>query len=151
MPGKHGPNRFDNYEHVHRKVMDGFLRDGFVLAEDLRFEDLGDGQITLTGTITCVGDILVEVEKALVVVDGTGATARVQTRYYRYHATHSGNGAILRYENSDHRDCDHVHRYDTPGTGVECSVTEITCEDDRPTLGEVLEELRQWYYKHFCD
>jgi hypothetical protein len=128
--------------------MDDFLLEGFVLEEDLRFEDLGDRIITITGTIRCLGGIVVEVEKALTVLDGEGPSATVQTFLYRYHAWIANQRNILRYENTDeHRNfIDHVHRYDTLGDGREVSVEEILEEKNIPTLADVLSELRDWYY-----
>ena len=150
MADKHGPNRLDRYQEIHETVM-GHLRDeGFVLSDTLAFSDLGDGVIELEGHIHCRGGIRLEVEKLLDVLSGDGATAMVQTFAYSYHAClEGGRGNIVRYDSAhpDHNQDHHVHRYDVFAGDVEGSV-EMLGHDGWPTLGDVLHELRDWYYEH---
>ena len=149
MPGKHGSNRFENYQSVHQKRMQDFLLEGFVLEEDLRFQAIGRRSIVLYGSIRCLGGIVLEVEKELQVLDGAGPTARVQTRTYRYHAWLPARHNILRYDSPHaHRPYHHVHRFDALGTGREVSIDPIEDEAAIPTLSEVLDELRDWFYRN---
>jgi hypothetical protein len=145
---KHGPNRRANYERVHDTVIQQFLRGGFVLSEDLRFEEVaGRGYLVLRGEVRCSGGIVLEVEKRIKILDGDGPYAMVQTVQYRYHAYSSGRGNLFRYCGPhDDRPYHHVHRYDVFNTWSEASIEEITDEDEIPTLGEVLGELREMYY-----
>jgi hypothetical protein len=142
---RHGPHRFDHYEKVHDSNMQMLAAEGFVLDDDLRFQPLGDQQIALTGVVRCQGQILVEVEKILEVQSGRGHTAFVQTTAYRYHAQVLGVGNILRYENSDHNQFDHVHRYDPIRGDRKGTFQRIEDKNAVPTLGDVLRELRDWY------
>lgn len=150
MGTKHGPNRFASYQEVHTKRMQDFLREGFVLSEDLHFVEIGGRKLALEGTITCQGGIVVEVEeveKVLKIISGDGANAMVQTVQYRYHAYAQDRGNILRYDSPhSHRPYHHVHRHDICGTWTETAIDELRTEDDIPTLSEVLDELREIYY-----
>ena len=49
--------------------MQQFLGEGFVLAEELLFSDLGDGQFLMEGGITCEGGLRIDVSKRLTIVD----------------------------------------------------------------------------------
>ena len=73
--------------------------------------------------------------------------AWVQTRSFRYHAWVRGSHNILRYESAHehHRERAHKHVYDTFGYGGETDVIELPTEDEIPTLGDVLSELRGWH------
>ena len=42
----------------------------------------------------------------------------------------------------------HVHRVDPPGVELDTSPFFIDEEEDRPTLGEVVREVENWYYDH---
>jgi hypothetical protein len=149
VTGKHAATRFSTYQQVHENRTEQFLREGFVLSEDLRFEEFGAGYISLSGTMLCEGGIVLDVEKLLEVVEGHGPHAMVQTVAYRYQAYVLGRGNILRYEgpHPTHNQFHHVHRYNTFGDGDD-RVEPIETEDARPTLSEVLDELREFYYEH---
>jgi hypothetical protein len=142
---RHGPQAFNGYQRVHDSNMEMLIAEGFVLDQDLRFQPLGDEQLTLTGVIRCQGQITVIVEKILAVRGGRGASALVQTTEYRYHARIPGVGNILRYENSDQHQFDHVHRYEPLGGDIRGTFQRIENKNDVPTLGDFLRELRNWY------
>ena len=147
---KHQPNRFSRYVEVHETVMRQFLRGDFVISEELAFE-AGEGFILLTGQITCVGNIYIDVEKQISIVDDSQADVLVQTIAYRYNAFIRGRGNILRYDSPHptHNQEHHVHRYDILHGDREGSVTFIENEDERPTLGEVIREVQEWYYRNY--
>lgn len=148
LPGKHGRNRLDNYLHVHDSYMADLLQEGFVVADGTSFTFL-PGLILLEGTITCLDDIALDVEKEIVVLSGRGLAAWVQTRRFRYHAWLPGARNILRYESPhEHRPTPHKHEYDTFGDGRETQVLDLHEEDQVPTLGEVLRELQGWHQQH---
>ena len=79
---KHGPNRLSNYKNIHQTVMEQFLREDFVLSENLSFEDRGDGFLSLEGRIECIGNIYIEVIKRQKYVIGTSRiwTCSAETR-----------------------------------------------------------------------
>ena len=150
MPGsKHGPNKLSNYREVHSTWMHRLRAEGFVLDDGVEFQLFGAGYIVLAGRIECVAGICVDVWKVLR-VDGKGASALVQTIEYSYNATITGLGNILRYDSphDSHRLHHHVHHYDVLA-GDRDGTVEDTSDTDWPTLGEVLEELRDWYYTNF--
>lgn len=149
MPGsKHGPNKLSNYREIHSTWMHRLASEGFVLSDGVTLTPFGDGLFLMSGDIECAGDIVVEVTKLLQVVDGHGTAVRVRTASYSYNAHLRGRGNILRYDSphsDQHRPKHHVHRYDVLAGDRDGTVTDIG-DDDWPTLGEVLEELREWYF-----
>ena len=132
----------------------------FVGADTLRLV-AWPGRLLMVGDIGCLGDIRLSVEKCLRVVT-PGATAAgivdgnhdviVQTTMYAYHATICGHGLILRYDNchprAGHADWHHVHRCDWR-TDDDAGQIEWVGEDRWPTLGEVVNELMDWYHAHY--
>jgi hypothetical protein len=148
--GKHGPNRLDRYLAIHDTVMDKYRAQGFILSDDLKVKDLGNGEILMEGTIECTDSVRIEVTKTLRVLDGDGSTATVQTVEHSYSAILTGRGNIFRYcaphgENDGvpHHPHHHVHRFDA-FSGEDGGEIGILKEDAWPTLGEVIEEVRGW-------
>ncbi len=128
--------------------MDQFRKEGFVTSDDLRLESLGGGLMVIEGTVRCVGPINLSVYKTLETVKGRGADALVQCVAYSYNAALEGLGNILRYESphKTHNQDHHVHRFDVLGS--EAETLKWIRDDEWPTLGEVIEELRDWYYEN---
>jgi hypothetical protein len=124
--------------------------EGFVLDDGVEFQPIGSGYIVLAGRILCAGGIYVDVWKVLEVVEGAGPGALVQTVEYSYNAAIPGLGSLLRYDSPHpgHRPHHHVHRYSVLAADKEGAV-EDTSDTDWPTLGAVLEELRDWYYGNY--
>lgn len=150
MAGKHSPNTLRNYLSIHETVMQRFRRDGFVDFDDLELVPLGAGSIKLEGQIRCEGGLVCTVEKLLTIVDATDAeNPLVQTVRFAYNVSIAGRHNLFRYDNvhgyPGHADASHRHSFDRR-TGEAEEVTWIGGE--WPTLGEVLEEMRQWYWTH---
>jgi len=122
---------------------------GFVLADELELSVYGAGYLVISGQIRCLGDILIDVDKVLKVVDGTGESTRIQTAWYRYNARIPGRGIVVRYDAPHpHRPVHHAHRFNI----LEASPVEQIEESpdgDWPVLGEVIQELEHWYYEHY--
>jgi len=151
--GKHAPKRLDRYLAIHAAVMGHRQDEGFVLEDGLMLDRVPVGY-RMSGSILCAGGLRVEVRKVLRIVSGEAATAMVQTVDYTYHATLDGFGNLLRYcsphdddAHPEHKPYHHKHSYDVLGGDVVGSI-EAIAEDDWPTLGEVLAELRDWYSTH---
>lgn len=145
MANPHGPNRLDNYIEVHRSYMDRFLAEGFVAQDGCDFTHLRT-EVHLDGTIYCLGDIQIEVEKNLEILSGRGAGALVQTRYFRYNAWLKNVNNILRYDSAcDHRALPHKHTFDTFGGGRELELRELATSADVPHLDDVIREVQGWY------
>jgi hypothetical protein len=151
---KHGPNRFDRYLAIHNTVMDRYRDHGFILTDDLEVRDLGNEQILMEGTITCADGVYIAVTKMLRILDGDGSTATVQTIAYSYSAVLAGRGNIFRYcaphdltDGVEHHSYHHVHRFSVFDDDSHGTISRLS-EDDWPTLGEVIEELRGWCADH---
>jgi len=150
VPGKHSPTSLRNYLSIHETVMQRFRRDGFVEFDDLALVPIGGGSIKMEGQIRCEGGLVCTVEKVLDVVDATDAeNPLVLTVRYAYNVHVAGGHNLFRYDNvhgyPGHADASHRHAFDWP-TG---EVGEVTWTGDEwPTLGEVLEEMREWFWTH---
>lgn len=149
---KHCPNRFSNYLKVHTTVIDQFKARDFIGSENLSFQSL-DKNIFLEGEIACLGRILVTVHKKLKIVDHEKQL--VQTSCYAYNASIQGAGNLFRYDNQDedfafrpgHKDEHHRHDFDWK-TDTECiDSPKWIGVDGWLTLGEVIQELSDWYWK----
>jgi hypothetical protein len=110
-----------------------------------------------------IGDITLTVEKYLRVIteDATPSAVLegdhdivVQTYLYSYHASVRGHGAILRYDNNHggHPDSHHVHRCEWRNDDDDDAGRVVWIgEDAWPTLGDVIQELMDWYYANRDD
>lgn len=165
MAGKHGPNRFAVYESIHETVMARFQAEGFVLSHNLTFEDVGADTLFLggpdfgRGEIVCAWGIRIDVEKYLRVLSGDGRNALVQTYRYSYNASLAGYGNIIRYcsphatdgdppDQPAHHFAHHRHVFDVFNGDRDGRVEVVPNEEARPTLGDVLTELRDWASEH---
>lgn len=117
---------------------------GFVLFDDVTAAPIGNGLLEMTGRIECLGGIEVTVEKILRMEKQPKGEPTVQTTDYHYNARLKGVGNILRYDSPhvDHNGFHHVHRYDVFSGDSDGTVQACLW----PTLGQVLEELEEWYY-----
>jgi len=132
---------------------------GFVGTDSLRLV-AQPSLLLMIGDIGCLGDITITVEKYLTVITD-GATpsdvlagdhdVMVQTIIYSYRAGVRGHGTILRYDNNHgrpgHADWHHAHRCDWRSAD-DVGHVEWIGEDRWPTLGDVVEEVMDWYYEH---
>jgi hypothetical protein len=148
--GKHSPNRFGGYLSTHTKIMDKWIRDGFVVSDSCTFMGLGENYLLLEGAIECAGGLLyIDVWKLLQVLEGTGPNALVQTIDYHYVAVLKGRGIVFRYDGPhDHRRMHHVHRFAVLEDPEVETLIELD-EDGWPTLGEVITEFSKWYYDNY--
>jgi hypothetical protein len=151
VSGKHGPNRLDRYLAIHDAAMGRYREQGFIEGGDIDIRDLGNGEILMSGEILCSNRTRIDVTKTLRILDGSGASAIVQTVDYSYCAVLSGVGNVFRYcaphgadDGVPHHPHHHVHRFDVFAGDERGTVTLIDEEKDRPTLGEVIDELRGW-------
>jgi hypothetical protein len=149
LPGKHGANpKFENYLEVHNKWMTALIDDGFVVDDRSAFTFLPSA-ILLEGPIHCLDSTTLDVAKEIGILSGSGMSAKVRTRTFRYHAWVRGVHNILRYESAhEHRPHAHKHQYATFGNGLETAVVDLLDERQVPTLGEVLRELQTWHAEH---
>ena len=149
---KHGPARLRSYYAAHENHMDQMRTDGFIGEDTLVLEPIGAGLLTMVGEIACLGGIVVEVEKYLEVLEGEALDAYVRTFEYKYNAFVRGHNNILRYDNSHayagHGDPHHKHVYDWKTGEPLPDFPAWVGERDWPTLGEVMEELRMWYWEN---
>ena len=148
---------------IHETWMERLRRDHFIVEDDLTLDaNLVDGspQILMKGRIRCAGNIFVDVRKTLRVLDKDEPDPFVQTVAYTYHARVDGVGDILRYcsPHVDHRRFHHKHAFDTfAGESDTHSVDdepgscEATSDTHWPTLGQVLHEVKDWYFENISE
>lgn len=118
-----------------------------MLSDDLSVEPGGHG-LLMEGTVECRGDIYIAVRKDIRTFERLG-TERAVRESYSYHAVLRGEGSIFRYEgpHPTHHQFHHVHRYAVLAGGDE-EIERLEGEET-PTLGEVIDEARRWYWKHY--
>lgn len=158
-PSRHGPNRFNSYQQIHETVINQFQSQGFVGSDNLEFSRsfYPEGSV-LSGEIACLGEILITVGKFLEAVDDLGNDPCVQTLWYSYNVSVQGHGNLLRYDNQHpgyrypgHGDEHHKHRFDwrldqeLPGSPFWIGV------HNWPLLGEVIQEVQDWYWQNRAD
>ena len=153
-PARHSPTRFDIYLETHEGHMEQLRSSGFVGPDTLSFDEVGGASgILLTGEVACKGRIVVSVEKFLVVLEGRGAAAMVQTEMYSYNVFVRGGHNIFRYDNQHperlypgHSDPHHKHEFD-PKTGEQLpNSPRWTGAQGWPTLADVVREAERWYW-----
>ncbi len=154
-PAKHGPARLRTYRQVHDSRMEHFYSSGFVCSDTLVWEAV-PGALKLTGEIGCKGNLVIGVEKLLVVLDPDGdpedLNVEVQTVRYAYNAFVRGHGNLLRHDNihahPGHPDNHHRHEFDWK-TDEELDGFPAWCgAGGWPTLGEFIDEVASWYWTH---
>lgn len=107
----------------------------------------------LEGTASCIGGIEIQVRKLVAFLDD-GDDPLVQTEWYSYNVTLRGVGNIFRYDSpflpdrGGHHAHDHVHLYDAFAGDREGTIEPIYNKDDVPTLGEVIDRARDWYWQN---
>ena len=126
--------------------------EGFIAEDTLALEPLGGGILSMTGEIACLGGIVVRVEKYLEVLAGEALDAYVRTFEYKYNAFVRNHNNILRYDNTHvcegHADPHHKHMFDWKTGDSLPGFPAWVGEHGWPTLGEVMEELRGWYWEN---
>ncbi len=149
-PGKHGSNRYLNYVETHETVMQQFRERGFVLQDDLFFSQATESTIILEGTIHCMRGINISVQKQIAILGGDDRNPDVQSVSYSYNVALVRQGNIFRYDSphATHNQEHHVHRYDV-WSSQEIALDLLPNEDERPTLGEVIQEAEAWYYDNY--
>ena len=141
----HGPARLSTYITVHENHMQMVRGGGVIHHDTLKFKAL-PSTITLTGEIACLGNIIVQVNKMLVIVE-PAEDPEVQTITYAYNAWVRNHKTFLRYDNSHphkgHADRHHKHILDwRTGRGR----VEWVGVAAWPTLTDVLHEVESWYW-----
>lgn len=147
---KHGRARLDTYFTVHANWMAKLKQEGFVLSDTLELTPIkGTPFLKMKGDIFLQGNLKMHVNKTLRVSAVRGAP-HVQTVEYAYNLSLQKVGNIFRYDNMHahygHQSKDHRHQYEPPGKRKQ--LDEIRDEQDVPTLGEALNEARQYLDWH---
>lgn len=152
VPPKHSPTKFSTYYSVHEKRMDQFRSGGFVGEDTLEFFSRGSGNLTIAGEISCLGDIVIRVEKNLAVIDDGTADPQVQTVDYAYNASVRGAKSFLRHDNlhayAGHKDSHHRHDLDWQDERDLPGSPSWVGAEGWPTLSEFIEEVQGWYWSH---
>ena len=130
--------------------MRDLIESGFVIEDSCSFT-FAEKWFLLTGQIICLAGLIIEVEKRVGILSGKGPSARVKTQSFTYHTWIRGGNNIFRYCSADppHRPNPHKHIFEPFDGGKESNVIELVDEEDIPTLGEVIVELRDWHAENF--
>ncbi len=135
----HAANSWENYKHVHDDWME---RHPFIVEDHLEWEFVGDPPkiIRLRGWVVCQENVVVTVEKMLIVHGTRNGRLLVQGERYAYNAHFVNRYNILRYDNG-HADPEEFHRHQFDlQTGRETSKA-IIGRHGMPTLGAFLTEV----------
>jgi hypothetical protein len=143
---RHGWNDFQHYLDAHFGSLARF-EDFFLLdASHLAIDEPAEGTITMIGRLFFAHGLFIHVRKILERND----RGQVRTVQYSYHAGVIGKDArsILQYDNAHphpgHADEHHRHRYDCQHW-IEIKPPEWIGRERWPTLGDVIEELYEWW------
>ncbi len=127
--------------------MEKYKKSGFVRSDDLTFDRSPEGYVALSGRIECVGWIYISVSKRLTLVGSEAADPMIRRERYSYSVVLEGMGNILRYDGPHkHRPVHHVHSYDPFESTVPATITELTYDNEQPTLGQVIAKAEGWFY-----
>lgn len=152
IPPEHGPARFSTYFNTHENRMDDFRSSGFVGEDSMEFTFLEVGFLTIRGEISCLGNIVVRVDKTLAILDDGTTDPPVQTILYAYNAFVRSRNSFLRHDNAHrypgHSDEHHRHDFDwKTGEHLPGSPSWVGM-DGWPTMSKFIEEVRDWYWKN---
>ena len=144
-PSRHGPNRLIDYLATHDT--------GFVCQDSLELQFMPMA-IRMRGEISCLGDVVIAVNKTLKVVEPSDYDPVVQTLVYSYNASVRGFCNFLRHDNvhshPGHPDAHHRHEYDWRTNQELCPP--IWCGEEKwPTLGRFIEMAQGWYWEHHAE
>ena len=152
VPPEHSPAKFSTYFSIHENRMDGFRSRDFVGEDSLEFTFLEAGILKIEGEISCLGNIVIRVERTLVVLEDGTTDPPVQTIFYAYNASVRGRNSFLRYNNlhrlPGHRDEHHKNSFDwRTGAHLPHSPEWVGVEG-WPTLSQFINEVEEWYWQH---
>ena len=142
---RHGWQEFQGYLSAH----DGWLsryNDHFLIENTLKIEVIDPRTLLISGRLRCIGDLFIDVSKTLEM----NSRQQVRTVKYSYHAGIVGaaDRPIFRYDNyhahPGHDDEHHRYHYDI-STWKEIKPPEWVGHQGWPTLGEVIDELFEWW------
>lgn len=156
--GPRKPQRFSRYQSIHETVMRRFRGEGFVLADTLAFVPKPDG-IYLYGHVAMSGELVLGVKKLLRTIEDDPADPSVMAVLYEYNLSVFRSGSIFRYDNSHdggepypgHPDSFHRHSFDWRTGTQGCNSPAWIGYDKWPTLGEIIEEARDWHADHYAE
>lgn len=161
---RHGAIFYSSYIEIHETVMQQFRERHFIGHDTLEFIPISPTYY-LQGRIFCLGQIIIDVEKALHPEFLVGCSdPMVRTKWYAYNVSLQGAGNIFRYDNQDkdylrpgHDDDHHKHTFNI----VTSDLNKITQTIEHihspvwigrhrwPTLGDVLAEIEAWYWENY--
>lgn len=132
--------------------MDAILASAFVAQHNLGYTAY-PGHIIICGQMSCLGDIVITVEKLLAVLEGDPQEApldtTVQTIMYSYNASVRGHNSFLRYDNCHrhrgHTDDHHRHIMDWKNEREAMGSPEWVGEDGWPHLSQFVDFVDDWY------
>ena len=151
MPDRHAPNSWEQYQEIHAKKIAGYSPH-FIVNDDL-VPQLTPDAVIWRGVLYCVNAIEIHVFKVQAFFTRPDGRPAVQTQLYEYHVMlrlPQGERNLFRYDNAHahvgHADPHHRHGYDDDGTAqVEHLSERGWAVGDWPTLGDVIDEVHEWW------
>ncbi|MBI2909646.1 MAG: hypothetical protein HYX92_18560 [Chloroflexi bacterium] len=142
-PHRHGWNSYDGYKNIEQARLEGHP---FVKSHNIEYEfyqSAGAQFLSISGTVLCHADVVLEVEKYLQGRRTPRGLILIRTFSYRYNASIPGKGNVLRYDNGHNFDEYHRHVFDVV-TGKEITF-EILDRQKFPTFPDILDELQAMF------
>lgn len=152
VPANHAPISLSKYLEIHATVLEQFKHEGFVGNDNLELNRPSQWQFTMHGELSCLGGIVIETMKNIRVIENSSDPI-IQTAKYSYNAFIRNSGNILRYDNAHshpgHRDMHHKHTYNWQSNVEDQSSPTWIGVDNWLTFGDVIAELRDWYWENY--
>ena len=144
---RHGWNSLEGYLSIHDNRLNNhsFLDPSKPHTIGITYHQINDEEsvMAIQGHVFCLGNVVLEVEKYLQMMERENGQLFVRGFSYRYHAFVPGEHSLVRYDNSHGEDVYHRHAFE-PVTGQETEITDLT-RNEFPTFSEILDELEEIY------
>lgn len=148
---RHRPNSWEQYQAIHaKKIAD--LSPHFIVTDEL-VPQLTPNAVIWRGVLYCVDNLEIHVFKIQDLFERPDGRPAVQTQLYEYHVLQrlpQRERNLFRYDNAhlhhEHPDAHHRHEYDEHGASrVEHLVARGWPVGDWPTLGDLIDEVYEWW------
>ena len=139
---RHDWYSYERYRVVHDSYMKRLRAEGLVLRDFMSFlesEELSGGlaAVQLSGIVVCAEEVLIRIDKKMLVRRDGRNRYQVKTEFYQYHAMTAGFGGrtrrnLIRYDNAHEG---RLHRHVFNAAGDEIRIVDVPLEA-MPTLDE---------------
>lgn len=145
---KHDWNGLESYLATHFRHLRNW--EHFITSDSLIITPNDENGLVIERRLDCQDGLFIDIKKTIEINENN----QVRTIAYKYHAGIHGDPtrSIFRYDDAHiyvregHADAHHKHRFDHT-TWREIDPPEWIGEERWSTLGEVIEELHEWWYE----